>query len=153
MLIGLISDTHGLIRQEALDALRGAEIILHAGDVGGGRVLRELRALAPVRAVFGNVDDPQDPDLEKSIDLEVDGVRVHVSHGHELGRPTPEKLLSAHAAHVIVYGHTHEALVHHAGTRIVINPGAAGPRRFKLKPGVALLRIEHSRAAVQLVTL
>jgi putative phosphoesterase len=153
VLIGLIADTHGLMRREALDALRGVELIIHAGDVGGHGVLRELRTLAPVRAVYGNVDDPQDPDLERTIDLKVDGLRVHVSHGHELGSPTAERLLSAYLADVIVYGHTHKALVHQAGARLVVNPGAAGPRRFDLKPGVALLTIERARARVQLVTL
>jgi putative phosphoesterase len=103
--------------------------------------------------VYGNVDDPQDPDLERTIDLDVQGIRVHVSHGHELGSPTPERLLSLYAADVIVFGHTHRAAVHHAGARIVVNPGAAGPRRFNLKPGVALLSIEGSAGRVRLVTL
>ena len=94
MKIGVISDTHGLLRPEALSALTGVDLILHAGDVGGAGVLRALRKVAPVRAVFGNVDDPQDPDLEPQIDMAVDGVSVHVSHGHELGSPTPHRLLA-----------------------------------------------------------
>lgn len=153
MLIGLISDTHGLIRPSALEAFRGAELILHAGDVGGRKVLAELRAIAPVCAVSGNVDDPEDPDLETAIDLDVEGISIHVSHGHEVGSPTPEKLLARYPADVIVYGHTHRALVHHAGKRLVVNPGAAGPARFHLKPGVARLSVERGRAAVDLVSL
>lgn len=153
MLIGLISDTHGLMRPAALDALRGVALILHAGDVGGRAVLGDLGRLAPVRAVYGNMDDPKDPDLERAIQIAVGGVRVHVSHGHELGRPTPERLLSAYAAEVIVYGHTHKPLVHHAGTRLVVNPGAAGPRRFNLQPSVALLTVERSRVSVRIAML
>jgi hypothetical protein len=149
----LISDTHGLIRPVALAALRDVELIVHAGDVGGGKVLAELRRLVPVRAVYGNVDDPQDPDLENTIELDVDGVRVHVSHGHELGMPTPDRLLARYSADVIVYGHTHRALVHRAGPRLVVNPGAAGPRRFNLKPSVALLTIENGDVDVTLQTL
>jgi putative phosphoesterase len=153
MLIGLISDTHGLMRPEALAALRGVELILHAGDVGARKVLEELRRVAPLRAVFGNVDDAQDPDLGDSIDLDVNGLSIHVSHGHELGSPTPEKLLARYSHDVIVYGHTHRALVHREEGRLVVNPGAAGPARFNLEPGVALLTIEAGRAEVTLVAL
>ena len=81
------------------------------------------------------------------------GVRVHVSHGHELGRPTPERLLERYSADVIVYGHTHQQLVVRAGGRLVVNPGAAGPRRFKLEPSVARLTIVGGRAEVELVPL
>jgi putative phosphoesterase len=105
-------------------------------------VLKALRAIAPVRAVFGNVDDPHDPSLERTIDLTVGRWRVHVSHGHEVGRPTPEVLLRRYPGDILIYGHTHRALVHRDGGRLVINPGAAGPRRFNLKPSVAILRLE-----------
>ena len=84
MVVGLISDTHGLVRPEVFAALEGVQLILHAGDVGAG-VLEALEAIAPVRAVAGNTDDPWDPRLARSVSLEIDGVSVHVSHGHELG--------------------------------------------------------------------
>ena len=135
-LIGLISDTHGLVRPSVFSALEGVGTILHAGDVGAG-VLAELRAIAPVRAVSGNTDPIGDPDLPPSLDLEVEGVSIHVSHGHELGSPTPVKLLAKYSADVIVYGHTHRQLVVQAEGRWVVNPGAAGQRRFKLAPSVA----------------
>ena len=109
-LIGLISDTHGLVRPSVFTALEGVELVLHAGDVGDG-VLDELRVIAPVQAVFGNTDPPGTPGLEPAIELERDGVRIHVSHGHELGSPTPDKLFAAYSADVIVYGHTHKPLV------------------------------------------
>jgi uncharacterized protein len=153
MLIGLISDTHGLIRPEALKAMAGVGLILHAGDVGGRAVLAALRQIAPVRAVAGNVDDPLDPDLEPQIDVIVEDRRIHVSHGHELGRPTPEKLLARYAGDVLIFGHTHRSLVHPAGSRLVVNPGAAGPRRFDLKPSVGLLRIDSGRVDVEIQKL
>jgi putative phosphoesterase len=153
MRIGLISDTHGLLRPEVPSALSGVDLILHAGDVGGRAILQALRQIAPVRAVYGNVDTGEDPDLETAIDLIVEDVSLHVSHGHELGHPTPAKLLNSYAADVIVYGHTHRALIEREGTRLVINPGAAGPRRFDLKPSVGILEIGKGEARVEIVKL
>ncbi|HET9797476.1 MAG TPA: metallophosphoesterase family protein [Gemmatimonadaceae bacterium] len=151
--IGLISDTHGMVRASVHDALAGVELILHAGDVGGDAILDELEVIAPVLAVYGNTDVPFDPRLAESIEREIGGARVHVSHGHELGSPTPEKLLERYAADVIVYGHTHKQLVVRADGRLVVNPGAAGARRFKLEPSVARLTIIGGRAEVELVPL
>ena len=151
--IGLISDTHGMVRASVHDALAGVELILHAGDVGGHTILDELEVIAPVLAVYGNTDAPVDPRLAATIDREIGGLRVHVSHGHELGSPTPEKLLERYSADVIVYGHTHKQLVVRAGGRLVVNPGAAGARRFKLEPSVARLTIVNGRAEVELVPL
>ena len=151
-LIGLISDTHGLLRPEVFEALSGVAIILHAGDVGEG-VLDELGTIAPVRAVYGNTDPPGTPGLEPAIELTVERIRIHVSHGHELGSPTPQRLLERYDADVIVYGHTHRQLVTRAGGRLVINPGAAGHRRFDLKPSVARLTITEGTADVELVPL
>ena len=151
--IGLISDTHGMVRPDVHRALAGVELILHAGDVGGDAVLDELELIAPVVAVYGNTDATVDPRLSASIDRTIGDVRIHVSHGHELGSPTPEKLLERYDADVIVYGHTHKQLVAHVDGRLVVNPGAAGARRFKLEPSVARLTIERGRAEVELVPL
>ena len=153
MVIGLISDTHGLLRPEAVAALHGVDLILHAGDVGGTRILPELRKLAPVQAVYGNVDDAADPNLSKTLTFVVEGVRIHVSHGHEFGSPSPARLLATCDADVIVYGHTHRPLVHREGSRIVVNPGAAGPRRFDIRPTVALMTIEAGKVEVRIVKL
>ena len=153
MLIGLISDTHGLVRPQVHRALAGVEIILHAGDVGGDEVLDELALIAPVLAVYGNTDTPGDPRLRDAIDRLFGGVSVHVSHGHELGSPTPAKLLERYAARVIVYGHTHRQLITRADGRLVVNPGAAGARRFKLEPSVARLTVSDGAADVALVPL
>jgi uncharacterized protein len=151
--IGLISDTHGLLRPQVHQVLAGVELILHAVDVGGDEILDELALIAPVLAVYGNTDPPGDPRLRESIDQVVDGVSIHVSHGHEVGSPTPTRLIARYAAQVIVYGHTHRQLVTHVDGRLVVNPGAAGARRFKLEPSVARLTIENGRADVEIVPL
>ena len=153
MLVGLISDTHGLVRPEVFAALDGVELILHAGDVGGRAVIDELSAIAPVRAVYGNTDMPGEPGLQAHLALVIDGLSIHVSHGHEVGSPTPAKLLERYDADVIVYGHTHRQLVVQAQNRWVINPGAAGPRRFDLQPSVAKLTIANGRISIDLVPL
>ena len=150
--IGLISDTHGLVRPEVFVALEGVELILHAGDVGDG-VLEELAAIAAIEAVCGNTDPVDHPQLAQSIERTIGGVRIHVSHGHELGSPTPERLLAKYDADVIVYGHTHQQKVVEIDGRLVVNPGAAGQRRFKLKPSVAVLTIERGAAGVRIVEL
>jgi uncharacterized protein len=152
-LIGLISDTHGLVRPDVHDALAGVELILHAGDVGGDNVLDELATIAPVLAVRGNTDPSGNARLVTSIDRNIDGVSIHVSHGHEVGSPTPEKLLERYAADVVIYGHTHRQLVTKSGARWAVNPGAAGARRFNLMPSVARMTIENGVAGIELVAL
>jgi uncharacterized protein len=151
--IGLISDTHGLVRPDVHDALAGVELILHAGDVGADDVLDELATIAPVLAVSGNTDPLGNPRLPPSIERSIGGVSIHVSHGHEVGSPTPEKLLRRYTADVVVYGHTHRQLVTKSGPRLAVNPGAAGARRFDLMPSVARLTIENGVVAVSLVAL
>ena len=153
-LIGLISDTHGVGRASVHVALQGVELILHAGDVGGDEILDALSLIAPVMAVRGNTDSPGDPRLSESIERTIGGVRIHVSHGHEIGPPTPAKLLERYSADVIVYGHTHKQLVTRAPDgRLVVNPGAAGARRFKLVPSCARMTIVNGRAEVEIVAL
>jgi putative phosphoesterase len=151
--IGLISDTHGLLRADVFTALAGVDLILHAGDVGGDDILDELSAIAPVHAVYGNTDPTDHPRLAGRIERDAAGVTIHVSHGHEVGSPTPEKLLATYTSDVIVYGHTHRALIARYDQRLVVNPGAAGPRRFHLLPSVALLRVYDGRADAELVSL
>jgi len=152
IIIGLVSDTHGLVRNGLFRALGGVSQIFHAGDVGGRDVLHTLASIAPVQAVYGNVD-PIDGVLPDEIVTEVGGLTIHVSHGHELGSPTPAKLLSRYSSDIVVFGHTHRALVERNGRRLVINPGAAGPRRFDVRPSVAVLRIANGNAEVEIVAL
>ena len=150
--VGLISDTHGLLRPDVFAALAGVELILHAGDVGGDDILDELGLIAPTYAVTGNTDAPR-ARLAREIVREIGGLSIHVSHGHETGSPTPERLLGRYPQDVLVYGHTHRALVTRAEGRLVVNPGAAGPRRFDLLPSVGRLTIAAGRAEVEIVAL
>ncbi|MGV3711163.1 MAG: metallophosphoesterase family protein [Gemmatimonas sp.] len=154
IVIGLISDTHGLVRPEVFDALAGVSQIFHAGDVGPPDVLTELSAIAPIRAVYGNTDAPGRPDLEERIDVTIGGVRIVVTHGHELGSPNPNTLVKAYPeARVIVYGHTHKQLITKAARLVVVNPGAAGHRRFDLQPSVAKLYIHAGQADARIIPL
>ena len=151
--VGLISDTHGLLRPGVHEALTGVELILHSGDVGGSGILDELRLIAPVKAVFGNTDPPDDPALTEEIFVAIDGIRVHVSHGHEVGSPTPAKLAVRYDADVVVFGHTHRPLVSRLGNQLFVNPGAAGPKRFDLTPSVGRLTITRGQAEVKIVDI
>jgi uncharacterized protein len=140
--VGVVSDTHGLVRPGLASALAGVERILHAGDVGGAAVLDALSKVAPVDAVYGNVDDAHDPALARERVVTVGGVTIHVSHGHELGSPTPRLALARYAGDVVIFGHTHRAIVERDDRgRLAFNPGAAGPRRFNLSASVARLTI------------
>jgi uncharacterized protein len=151
--VGLIADTHGLLRADVHEALAGVELILHAGDVGGDVILDELALIAPVIAVYGNTDPPGDPRLLPEAVCEVGGLSIHLSHGHEVGAPTPARLLARYPESVLVFGHTHRPLVAPVGDRLVVNPGAAGPRRFDIVPSVARLRIRSGIPDATLVPL
>ena len=151
--VGLISDTHGLVRPEVARVFAGVDLIVHAGDVGGGAVLAALQTIAPVEAVYGNVDDAQDPALARERVLPIGGLTLHVSHGHEVGSPTPELLFARYRGDVLAFGHTHRALVVWQGDRVAVNPGAAGPRRFDLRPSVARLTIAGGRVEVAVISL
>lgn len=143
--IGLISDTHGLLRPQALVALEGVDLILHAGDVCGDDILPELAALAPTLAVSGNCDD--DPALPSHRLQVVDGVRILLHHGHlrmdEAG----------HRPDVVVSGHTHVPDIRSEDGVLRVNPGSAGPRRFRLPVTVARLTVRDGRATAELVEL
>ena len=155
-MLGVISDTHGLLRPAVAAAFADVALILHAGDVGGAGVLESLAAIAPVEAVFGNVDDPHDPSLARQRVVTFGGVTIHVSHGHELGRPTAELMLARYQGDVVVFGHTHKAVVVRDGGRVAVNPGAAGPRRFDLRPSVARVTITAGSPAaidVEIISL
>ena len=152
--IGLISDTHGLLRPSVHEALAGVSMILHAGDVCGDTILDELALIAPVQAVFGNCDAPWNPALAQERIVEVEGLRIHVSHGHEVGRPNAARLIAAYPGFdVLVYGHSHIQKIERVGDVLVVNPGAAGPPRFDLRPSVARLRIEGGTPSVTLIEL
>lgn len=151
--VGLISDTHGLMRPDVAGHFAGVDLIVHAGDVGSG-VLEALRSIAPVFAVSGNTDDRLDPMLPRTRTLAAGDLIIHVSHGDELGSPRPDALFARYDADIIVYGHTHKALLTRADDgRVCVNPGAAGPRRFNLLPSIAILTVVGREADVRLVQL
>ena len=106
-----------------------------------------------MQAVFGNTDRPGNPRLSESLELTIGGVRIHVSHGHEVGPPTPAALLARYDANVIVYGHTHRQLMARAENRWVVNPGAAGARRFDLLPSVARMTVRDGEVAIEILNL
>jgi len=151
--VGVISDTHGLLRPSVAEVFAGVSLIVHAGDVGRSAVLTGLGEIARVEAVYGNVDDPDDPALARERSIPVGSLTLHVSHGHELGHPTPALLLARYAGDILVFGHTHRPLVARVGDRLVVNPGAAGPRRFELMPSVAILTVTDRAADVEIVPL
>jgi putative phosphoesterase len=143
--LGVIADTHGLLRPEVLDLFRAVDGILHAGDVGREEILDELAALAPVTAVYGNVDPPElRRRLPQVAELMLDGFAVVVTHGDQFGHPTPAALAAAFPrGEIIVYGHTHRALLELVDRTVtVMNPGSAGPARLGLGPSVGILELE-----------
>ena len=151
--VGLISDTHNMLRPQVFDVFKGVDVILHAGDVGDDDILDELETIAPVHAVRGNTDRFDNPRLPESRELEIGGVRVHVSHGHEVGAK-PITLVAAYGtARVIIYGHTHRELITEMDGVLVVNPGAAGARRFDLMPCIGIMTITDGSPTVELIRL
>jgi len=145
MRIGVISDTHGLLRPEVFEVFREVGHILHGGDVGPAAVLDELRTIAPVTAVYGNTDGWElRSRLPQVATVELDGFSIVVTHGDQFGVPTPQKLQVAFPdAEIIVFGHTHRPLLTLVDVVVtVMNPGGAGPRRFDLPASVGILELE-----------
>ena len=148
--IGVISDTHGLLRPEALQALRNSELIIHAGDIGKATVLDALRTLAPVKAVRGNVDrEPWTRNLPKTEAFEIDEVGVYVLH--DLGEI--DLVPEAARFKVVVSGHSHQPSIQERHGVLFVNPGSAGPRRFRLPVSIALLHVQGASVEAELVTL
>jgi hypothetical protein len=148
--IGLISDTHGLLRPEALDFLRGSDHIVHAGDIGGPAILEALAALAPVTAVRGNNDvEPWASRIEEKEILEVAGLRIYVLHDLSELDLDP----TAAGVHAVVTGHSHKPAASTRDGVLYVNPGSAGPRRFKLPISVGELRVANGAVQPRLVEL
>jgi putative phosphoesterase len=148
--IGLISDTHGLLRPEAVTFLRGSDRIVHAGDIGDAHVLTELSALAQVTAVRGNIDKgPWAEAIADTETVQVDGVFIYVIHD------VAELDLDPVAAgfHVVVSGHSHRPSVRERDGVLYVNPGSSGPRRFKLPVAVAELEVDGRSVQAKLVEL
>lgn len=145
--IGVISDTHGLLRNEVFAAFEDVDEILHAGDVGDPAILTELQVIAPVQAVYGNVDgfEVRSETVEK-LEMERAGHRLAVVHGHQWGSPKPAQLAEAFSGFaVVIYGHTHLPLIEEVDGVLTLNPGSAGPRRFDKPVSAALLSLGRDR--------
>jgi putative phosphoesterase len=155
MLLGILSDTHGLLRPEVLKALEGVEHILHAGDVGELEILTELEAIAPVTAVWGNTDDwDVRGKVPEIAELEVGGLKVGVMHGHQLGSPRPSSVAARFPeAGLVVFGHTHVPVMETVGSVLAINPGSVGPRRFHLPVSLAIATVESGVVTARMITL
>ena len=156
--IGLISDTHGLLRPEAVRAFSGVRYIIHAGDIGGPEILEELRRIAPVHAVRGNNDKGAwAAQIPRYLALELEGVSIHVLHDVKeidlLRRECPLSDPQAPGFSVVVSGHSHKPTVTERDGVQFVNPGSAGPRRFSLPVTVAYLDITRSAARPRIVEI
>jgi putative phosphoesterase len=146
----VISDTHGLLRPEALSALAGVQHLIHAGDVGAPEVLERLGVLAPVTAVRGNNDyGGWAAELPEATTFELAGLRLHLLHNlAELGVEP-----AAHSIRVVIAGHSHRPVLRESGGVLYLNPGSAGPRRFRLPVSVAQLEIRGETVEARLIEL
>lgn len=148
--IGLIADTHGLMRPEALAALGGVDLVLHAGDIGKPEVLQALKAVAPVIAIKGNNDSGAwAKPLPEARLVKAGGLRLYMIHNVKELDFDP----AARKIDVVISGHSHNPSVATRGGVLFINPGSAGPRRFKLPVAVGILRAAGVKAAAKIVAL
>ena len=149
-LVGVISDTHGLVRPQALAALAGVDHIIHAGDIGGPEVLTALRALAPVTAVRGNNDQqPWADAIRERETITLGSVTIHVLHDVKELDLDP----ATSGVHAVIAGHSHRPRIERRDGVLFLNPGSAGPRRFTLPVAVARLRVEPGRLEAEIVEL
>ncbi|HEY5382093.1 MAG TPA: metallophosphoesterase family protein [Acidobacteriaceae bacterium] len=150
MLIGVLSDTHSLLRPEALDALRGASHILHAGDVGNISILKSLRKLAPVTAIRGNIDRTGPcAQLPATEAIELNGHLIYMLHSLADLDLNPQ----AARIRIVISGHSHRPLIEERNGVLYLNPGSAGPRRFSLPISVAHLHLEAETISAKLIEL
>ncbi len=148
MILGVISDTHGLLRPEVVEALRGSDLILHAGEIGAREILDALSRIAPVTAVRGNVDTASwARKLPSTEVVEVGGVSLYLLHDLARIDLKPE----AAGFRAVVYGHSHQPKVEEKAGVLYFNPGSAGPRRFKLPVSLGRLRVANGKVEGELL--
>jgi putative phosphoesterase len=147
-IVGVISDTHGLVRPEAKAVLAACDVLVHAGDIGKPEVLDELRSVAPLTAIRGNVDKWA-TEMPDSAVVEIEGRRLYVLHNlKELdGDPAAEGL------DAVISGHSHKPNIAEKNGVLYLNPGSAGPRRFSLPIAVAILKVLPERFDARIVEL
>jgi uncharacterized protein len=150
MLIGVLSDTHGLLRPEVLTALAGVDHILHAGDVGDPTILTTLARIAPVTAIRGNIDTHGPCSaLPATEAIELAGCMIYMLHAREDLDLCPQ----AAGIAAVIYGHSHQPSIEHHQGVLYLNPGSAGPRRFNLPITYALLRIQNAQPQAEILIL
>lgn len=150
MRLGVISDTHGLLRPQAIAALRGCAALVHAGDIGSADVLAHLQTLAPVTAVRGNNDvDDWSRDVPEEVTFEIDEVRIHLLH--DVKRLAIDPI--AECVNVVIAGHSHWPVIDRREGVLYFNPGSAGPRRFRLPIAVGILEIRRGDVQPRIVEL
>lgn len=144
--LGVISDTHGLLRAEAIELLQDVDMIIHAGDIGPPEILETLQAIAPVAAVRGNMDRGQlGMLLPEEESIRIGGILIHVLHDLNRLKCDPE----IEGFHLVVNGHTHQPLLHTVDGVMYLNPGSAGPRRFSLPISLARVELNNERISVR----
>jgi putative phosphoesterase len=150
MQVGVISDTHGLLRPQVLEIFRSVDLILHAGDIGTPQILDDLRRVASVRAIRGNNDTAQwASSIPETAIVHVGGVTIYLIHDfNEMKLKPPAKHVD-----VVISGHSHRPLIDRRGGVLLLNPGSAGPRRFKLPISVARMKINGSVVRPELIEL
>jgi hypothetical protein len=149
-MIGVISDTHGLLRAEAVEALSGSDYIIHAGDVGDPRILDRLRRIAPLTVVAGNIDrEAWARELPKNDVLSAHGLQIYVLH--DIGDLDLKPEAAGFSA--LIYGHSHVPKQEMRNGVLYLNPGSAGPRRFRLPVTVARLQVRDGKLRAQIVPL
>jgi len=150
LLVGVISDTHGLLRHEAIDALRGSDRILHAGDVGDPKILEALARIAPVTAIRGNIDtEPWASTLPETEVIEAGNISIYMLHNLRQLDLKPEGA----GFRVVIYGHSHKPKIEEKNGVLYFNPGSAGPRRFHLPVSVGRLMIQSRKVWAELIEL
>ncbi len=150
MLLGVLSDTHSLLRPQAVAALRGVDHILHAGDVGDPEILTRLAAIAPVTAIRGNIDHTGPcAELPETETLELAGRFLHMVHVIDDLYLNPQ----AAGIHAVIYGHSHKAKIETKNGVLYLNPGSAGPRRFSLPVTLAHLHLDPQGMRAEIVPL
>ena len=148
MHVGVVSDTHGLLRPQVIDAFNGVDLILHAGDIGDPAVLESLSAVAPVFAVRGNNDrEAWADDIPETRMVPIGNIRVYMIHDVKEMDKTPSR------CRVVVAGHSHRPSIEKREGILFLNPGSAGPRRFKLPICVARLTVRGNAISARLIEL
>jgi len=146
--IGVISDTHGLLRPEAISALRDSHYILHAGDIGSPGILAELERIAPVSAIRGNVDvEPWAKSIPAARTIELCGQKFYLVHNRAELKRVPKDIAA------VIFGHSHQPLIEVQNEVLYFNPGSAGPRRFKLPVSVGRICIRDGKLSPELIPL